>query len=148
MVEVLRPAGQGVGVPEAAAYDPNKSGVHPIVIIATYEDNKLWNSYMPVSWRPMNVNQAELVALFLYSEVVVESVRVTRGGSIFKNRIRVDTEIILREALTGKTIATTFFKGGEPPEFPPGHYRGITAYYGTKVAYETVELWLKEFVEK
>jgi hypothetical protein len=131
-------------------YDPNESGIHPIVIIAPDDELEEWNTHIPDSWRPLNVSQTELVALVTYKEVTLERQRYfASGDNIYVSRIRIDSEITVREAKTGRTVSSIVFEGGDPPSLP-GHFssRPPSAFYGTSVAYETAILWLKEFVEK
>ena len=94
-------AAEGRGVPEAAAYNPKKSGIHPIVIYSADADTvDEWNDELPDTWRAQSVSQTELVAVAIYHEIVVERARYTAKGMgiFFLNRIRTDTEVILREA--------------------------------------------------
>lgn len=152
MIEALKMVAQGSGATDAAAYDPGKSGVHPIVMFA--KSNELideWNSSLPASWRPLNISQAELVAVIMYRNVDLNTTRYhVRGesGWIYVTRIRMDVAVILYEARTGATIASTVFTGGEPPSFPPTLSSSTTALYGTSVPHETMMDWLKPFVEK
>ncbi len=148
IVAALKPASEGKGVPEAAAYDQSKPGIHPIVFFSS-KDQEGWNNSLPVSWRPLHVSQAELVALVRYNNVEVEKARyIGKGTGIFYvSRMRVDTEVILREAQTGMSIVSNTFRGGEPPKLPPSLPIGTTAVYGPSVAYETVLAWLKPYVE-
>jgi hypothetical protein len=151
MIEALRAAATGSGVSDAAPYDPTKSGVHPIIIFSASKDIvDEWNAELPAAWRGQSVSQTELVALVTNHEIVVEKARYTAKGMgiFFLNRIRIDTEVILREAQTGQTVASFTFPGGDPPTLKSGYNQIITAVYGTFVPYETVELWLKSFVEK
>jgi hypothetical protein len=151
IVEALQAAAEGRGVAEAAAYDPKKSGVHPIIIFSASKDVVAeWNAELPAAWRGQSVSMTELVAVVINHEVVVDRARYTaKGMGIFYiNRIRTDTEVILREARTGQSVASATFPGGDPPTLKGGYSQIVTAVYGTLVPYETVELWLKSFVEK
>ncbi len=151
IVEALRAAAEGRGVEDAAMYDPKKSGVHPIVIFSASKDIvDEWNAELPAAWRGQSVSQTELVAVVINHEIVVDRARYTaKGMGIFYiNRIRTDTEVILREARTGQSVASFTFQGGDPPTLKGGYNQIITAVYGTLVPYETVELWLQSFVEK
>lgn len=149
IVAALKPASEGRGVSEAAAYDKNRAGIHPIVFFSS-KDQDGWNNSLPVSWRPLHVSQAELVAVIRYNNVEVEKARyIGKGtGIFFVSRMRVDTEVTLREALTGRSIVSNTFRGGEPPKLPQSLPSGTTAVYGPSVAYETVLAWLKSFVER
>ena len=151
MIEALKAAATGSGVSDAAPYDPTKSGVHPIIIFsASHEIVDEWNAALPAAWRGQSVSMTELVAVVINHEIVVDRARYTAKGMgiFFLNRIRTDTEVILREARTGQSVASFTFQGGDPPTLKSGYNQIITAVYGTLVPYETVELWLKSFVEK
>jgi hypothetical protein len=150
IVEALRDAAEGRGVSAAAVYDPKKSGVHPIVIFsASQEILDEWNAELPDAWRAQSVSLAELVAVVTNREVKLERAHYFgKGISLYVWRIRTDTEVILREARTGDTVAAYTFPGGDPPTLKSSLPVGTTGLYGTLVPYETVELWLKSFVEK
>jgi hypothetical protein len=150
IIEALKAAAQGSGVPEAAAYYQNKPGIHPIVIYTSSSNQDEWNASLPEAWLPVNVSQTELIAVIRYIDIVIEKSRyVGKGtGVFFVSRIRRDTEIILRETQTGKTVASTIFEGGEPPSLPKRLPLGTTALYGNSVAYGTVQSWLRSFVEQ
>ncbi len=151
IVETLRAAAEGRGVSEAAEYDPKKSGIHPIVFFSASQDIvDEWNADLPDAWRGQSVGLTELVAVLINHEVVVDRGRYTAKGMgiFYLNRIRTDTEVILREAKTGQTVSAYTFKGGDPPTLKKGYDQIITAVYGTVVSYETVEMWLESFVEK
>ena len=151
IVEALRAAAEGRRVSDAAPYDPKKSGVHPIIIFsASKEIVDEWNAELPDAWRGQSVSLTELVAVVVNHEIVVERARYTAKGMgiFFLNQIRTDTEVILREAQTGITVAAATFPGGDPPTLKSGYDQIITAVYGTLVPYETVALWLQSFVEK
>jgi len=150
IVEALRDAAEGRGVPEAAVYDPQKSGVHPLVIYsASAEIVNEWNAELPDAWRAQSISLAELVAVVTNTQVKLENRHYFgKGISLYIWRIRTDTEVILREARTGDTVAAFTFQGGDPPALKSHYPVGTTGEYGTLVSYETVELWLKSFVEK
>lgn len=152
IIDALLSVASGSGVIEAAAYDPNKKGSHPIIIISS-KDQDGWNKSLPAFWRPLYVNQVELVAALNYPQTQIEVQRylgaassTNKGG--FIRSYRVDTEVILREAQTGKLVAQTTFLGGNPPPLPKQLPAGTQAIYGSLTDYQTVQLWLKEFVER
>lgn len=149
IIAALMPLRQKKGIPEAASYDPNRPGIHPIVILAS-KDQDGWNNSLPNGWLPSHISQTELVAIINYKEVVVERANYYgKGGKVESiPRIRVDIETVVREARTGKDVATSTFYGFEPPPFPPRLPLYKQAIYGSSVAYDTVYAWLKQFVEK
>ena len=81
IAQVLQPVVSGQGVPEAAAYDPNRPGPHPVVLLSasgsaytqeiaeesiggnqwtTIYD---WNTYLPYDWSPVTASEVELVVV-------------------------------------------------------------------------------------
>jgi hypothetical protein len=152
MIDALSAVIEGKGFPDAAVYDPDESGIHPILINAPVDQVDGWNSSLPDSWRPLNVSQVELVAVLYFHNTQIDVkryiVRHNGAGSFFVRSYRVDTEVILFEARTSKKVARTMFEGGEPPPLIDHLPAGTTALYGSTVAYETLQLWLKSFVEK
>ncbi len=152
IIDALLPVASGSGVAETTAYDPNRNGNHPIIIISS-KDQDGWNKNLPTFWRPLYVNQVELVATLNYHQTQFEVQRflgaassTNRGG--FIRSYRVDTEVILREAQTGKLVAQATFLGGNPPPIPKQLPAGTQATYGSLTDYQTVQLWLKEYVER
>lgn len=147
MYKALRDVVDGKGVLDAAVYDKNKLGIHPIILITQIDDVDEWNSKLPATWRPLNVSQTELVAQIAYQDVVVETNLqwFKKAGYVRFYRIRVNLDVVLREARTGEIIASAFFTGGDPPRFPM--YPEHQAYYGDGVPYEVLMTWLKLYVE-
>ena len=139
---------QGTGVPEAAAYDPTKTGIHPIFVIASEEQSE-WNKNLPEEWRSFSVGQTELVAVVQINSVLLEWERfyIGRYSHVFLGRFRTDTEVWLRAAQTGEQVAYMVFPGEEPPGFP-SQVRPNMVLTGPAVPFEIVHLWLQEFVEK
>ena len=123
MIEALKMVAQGSGATDAAAYDPGKSGVHPIVMFA--KSNELideWNSSLPASWHPLNISQAELVAVIMYRNVDLNTTRYhVRGesGWIYVTRIRMDVAVILYEARQVRPSLPLFLREGSHRLFPP-----------------------------
>ncbi len=152
MIEALNAVTEGDGIPDAAAYDPDRSGIHPILINAPINQVNEWNTSLPDSWRPLNISQLELVAVLYFHNTQIDVrryiVRHNSVGSFAVRSYRVDTEVILFEARTGEKVARTVFEGGEPPTLTDTLPAGTTALYGTTVASEVLQLWLKSFVEK
>ena len=148
ILEALMPAAQGSEVAEAAAYDLSKPGIHPIVFIAA-KDQDGWNESLPVEWQPSNVSQVELVAVvrIIYVIFGADRYNVPGGGYVIVKTYRVDTEILLREAKTGRLITSTIFKGGPVPTLKPRLPAGTTNLYGDPVPFGTIQLWLKDYVE-
>jgi hypothetical protein len=145
MIQALIPATLGNGVADAAAYDPSKPGTHPIIVISA-TDQVGWNDSLPESWQPSNVGQVELVAVLNNSKTQIDVKEYLRVG--FIRSYRIDTEVVLREAKTGKMLALTVFQGDNPPPLAHQLPAGTQALYGATVQYQTVQLWLQSFIEK
>jgi len=152
MIQTLSALTDGNGLAIAAAYDPGKQGVHPILIDAPANQVEGWNASLPAAWRPVNVSQVELVARLSFHNLTMGArryfLRGSGAGGVFIRTYRVDTEVFVIEARTGKLIANTLFKGGPAPSLPDHLPAGTTGLYGTTIAYETLQLWLKSYVEK
>jgi hypothetical protein len=151
MIDALKVVSQGSGVAEAAAYDPGKSGIHPVVFVSPLDEVENLNSSLPDSWRASFVNQTELVVVVSYRYVKLNATRYKisgQSGWIFVTRIRIDTVVTLYEAQTGETVAYTVIAGGEPPSFPPSLPPGVDSLYGETVPYEKVQEWMKPHVVK
>jgi hypothetical protein len=149
MFNALRGVVEGEGVTGAKAYDKNKPGIHPIFLIAPINEVDDWNSNLPTSWRPLNVSKTELVAQIVYKNVVIQTRDQQRDGIgvVTVYRIRVDIEVVLREAQTGAMVASALFTGEDPPPFPRNIPYFVQAYYGEGIAYEVLNTWLKPYVE-
>jgi hypothetical protein len=67
MISTFGALANGRAVAEAATYDPNSPGIHPIVVMA-HDGGSLWyyNSaggyYGPTGWEPQHLEDAQLVA--------------------------------------------------------------------------------------
>ena len=139
---------QGHGVDAAAEYDPNKPGIHKIILI-TAVDQSDWNRSLLEAWRPIYVSETELVVVLQFNKVQIDYKGfIVRGyGKVYVRRFRTDTEAWLRNAKTGDQIAYNLFVGQDPPPIPNRITSG-TVLTGPPVSSEILQLWLKDFVEK
>jgi hypothetical protein len=141
---------QGFGADDAAAYDPMKPGIHPIVIISPVKQIE-WNQSLPEEWRPSSVNNTELVAVLKFTNVLVELryFYIYRYGDAESKRYRRDSEVWLFEAKTGKQVGYMLFTGDEPPSFPGQKMTfDDTTIIGQPVSATVLQQWLYPFVEK
>jgi hypothetical protein len=141
---------QGFGLEDAAAYDPTKPGVHPIIIISPEKQTE-WNQSLPEDWHPSSVGNTELVSVLKFTNVLVETryFYIYRYGKAESKRYRRDSEVWLFEAKTGKQIGYMLFTGSEPPSFPGGRMTiNDTTIIGPPVSTTTLQLWLLPYVEK
>lgn len=147
IADELLPVTQGTGVEEAAEYDPNDPGIHPIILIASTQQFE-WIKILPEEWMPLRVSETELVVNLKFNLVFLDRNRyVFYGGRFWVGRFRTDTEVWLREAKTGKLLAYNLFVGQEPAPFS-GRITSDTDFTGPPVSSSELELWLKPFVEK
>ena len=159
IVSALSPVVSGQGVPDAAAYDPNKPGPHHVVLLATsgeayngctYYDfsqdgncitDDDWNNLLPSDWLPSSVSETELVALIgPEREINLGSQAYDIGPDITAYRYEVDMEI--REARTGQTLATFTFTGSDPLPFPEKAPVYLDRLEGSHFHYTDLENWL------
>jgi hypothetical protein len=136
------PVTQGIGVAEAAVYDPKEPGIHLIVLISVTDQSE-WNKSLPEAWRSLRVSDTELVVNLKFNLVFLDRNRYWR---FLIGRFRTDTEAWLREAKTGKQLAYNIFVGQEPEPFT----RRITSdtdFTGPPVSPSELILWLKPYVE-
>ena len=135
----------GQGVPSAAVYNPNEPGPHPMVLLTTsgtaYND---WNEKLPYDWPPSSVGNTELVVLIgAEREYKIGSQLYYCGYYIPLYRYEVDME--LREARTGRTLATSTFIGSSPSA--PGRVScDTTRLEGSHFVYANLEEWLCQTV--
>ena len=144
IMDELLPVTQGTGVEEAAEYDPNDPGIHPIILIASTEQLK-WSKVLPETWIPLRVSDTELVINLKFNLVFLDKEKTI--WRVWVGRFRTDTEAWLREAKTGKLLAYNLFVGQEPAPLTK-RITVDTDFTGPPVSSSELELWLKPFVEK
>ena len=146
-------ASDSAGVPEAAPYTQT-SGIHPIL---SAQDNVGWkpsaNYELPSQWEPQELAEAELVACIEQTGDTVERCpyTLTSGENATVSRIQKTAVVTLREAKTGKVVATSpAMKGSLPAEckeseqFSAG--KTSKSVEGGRPVNE-VNAWLKQYVE-
>jgi hypothetical protein len=145
------------GVPEAAPYSQT-SGIHPIVY-ATGRDSEYSFSHdvdpyaPPSEWKPQELAETELVACIRLIERQVEECPYTlsSGLSATLYRIQMRAVVSLREAQTGKVVATSkVIEGVAPAECQDSEkfQTGTTSkYVYGDVASGYIHAWLKQYVE-
>jgi WD40 repeat protein len=142
IISALLPVVNGQGVPEAAAYDSHAPGPHPMVILSTsglpYKD---WNDDDPYGWISTSLSETELVVMIGEEREKEWSQQAYNiGPNITAFVYEVDLE--LREARTGKILATTTYKGALPPWFPYSAPIEQTRIEGSHLSHEGLETWL------
>jgi hypothetical protein len=144
-------AGEGAGVPEAAPYSQT-SGTHPVVYGRSGLGWKPDNDYSN-PWEPKELAEAELVACIVQEAETVEKCPYTLGNgqAATVSRIQLQTTVTLREAQTGKVVATSpTMKGSLPKEckeseqFSSGKTSKVVQ--GSEPISD-VNAWLRQYVE-
>jgi len=138
----LAPVVQGEGVPGAAGYDRNKDGTPKLVVLRGDGRPHYINDYLNYDLLPGSVSETELV-------VGVEERRVILGeqGYYFLveqagytvERIRNESDVTVREALSGDILLKRTYKGTEPREFPSKLDQDVREIVGSQVGFN--ELW-------
>jgi WD40 repeat protein len=155
----MLPVISGQGVPEAAVYNPDGPGPHPMILMTTsgtayvekleetsiggfsYETLNDWNELLPFGWSPSVISETELVVLIgPEREINLGSQSYTIGPSI--TAYRYETDLELREARTGQTLATYTFEGSDPRPFPERAPVDMTRLEGSHFEYPVLEDWL------
>lgn len=144
-LSALSPVTSGQGAESAAVYNPEAPGPHHVVVLAqsgtAYED---WNGLLPAGWSPSTVGDTELVVLIgPQREIALETQPYSALGytsNVTAYQFQFDME--LREARTGKTMATSTFTGSDPRPFPETVLSTVTRLDGTRLSPAALENWL------
>jgi hypothetical protein len=154
MLSAVAPVLAGQPLPAAAAYDPNKPGPHPVLILSTsgaeYAIDELsglpaspWDSSLPPGWLPASLGQTELVVLVSPENKInlgSASYNDNKGGVIQISRMKYEQDAEIRVARTGQTLKKYSFIGSDPPNFPLTSWESIL--YGTRFTYQDLEGWI------
>jgi WD40 repeat protein len=107
----------------------------------SYETLNDWNELLPFNWSPSAISETELVVLIgPEREINLGSQSYTIGPSI--TAYRYETDLELREARTGRTLATYTFVGSDPRPFPERAPVDMTRLEGSHFGYPALEDWL------
>jgi hypothetical protein len=149
----------GQGVPGAAEYDPAKPGPHPLMILSTggteycrleteWNFCDQWDLNLPPGWLASSVDKVELVVVLdREGQVWLGSAPYTNDGKpVTVTRIRYEQSGVIREARTGRILATLSFVGTEPMDFPEMSWANIIS--GTRFLYSDLEKWMCPFVNR
>ncbi len=158
LAQALAPLAGGQGVPQAAAYDPTLPGPHPLLILSSAggEYCRLetqwnfcdpWDLNLPPGWLASSLDNVQLVVVLDPEGVVnLGSAPYNMGGStVTVNRVRYEQNGVIREARTGRVLATLSFVGTEPRDFPEMTWE--TLLYGTRYLYTDLEKWICPFAD-
>jgi hypothetical protein len=111
------------GIPATNAYASDAS-FHPVFTFVM-ESGPCSNPYLPNEGEPMALRFTELVGCVQVQKEIMETCYYSphglqfSGPNIFIRRVRNNVEYNLREAQTGKVVASQVFIGTDPQECPP-----------------------------
>jgi len=149
----MSPVVSGQAVPDAALYEPKKPGPHHLVILSTsgtaYYD---WNEKIPNDWLSLSVSGIELVVVISperkithgtqsYTEYSYDSHNTLNIKNVDFTAYRYEADLEIREAHSGRTLATSTFKGSDPLPFPPSNPSSIELE-GSHLTYADLEDWV------
>ncbi|MDH5266703.1 MAG: cohesin domain-containing protein [Candidatus Bathyarchaeota archaeon] len=131
---------EGEGVELAAAYEGQ--GIHPITM-PTYSN---WDrGCLPREWLPTNVTEVQLVVFIKHErELVLEVCEYAGGPDVTRFQYCVDVK--LREAKTGRLIASSTLYGSVPRECRWLEAFGQTRLEGSRVSAHQLRTWLETYV--
>jgi hypothetical protein len=140
--EDLLPACRGLGVPQAAAYDPRSGKPHPLTFL--YEDGKLrqeWQEQLDDDWIAEKVERTELVVVVSKDTKLLLSVQNYANGAPPIYRYQYDMSIRVVAAKTGLVMARNHFVS-TPRQIRQVESWELTAL-GQPVSFTTVFNWVK-----
>jgi hypothetical protein len=131
------------------AYEPNRTGPHPLVLQLVDGKSHKWTYEFLVEWCPKSRKAAdvEMVVCAIEREHRLETCRYQFGSE--RVRIQHELELEIREASTGKLVAKQTLKGSEPDGCPLSVKTdsGTKQISGGSVSEKTVRTWLAGFYE-
>ncbi len=148
--EIINSICFGKGWDEANLYNPNINGIHPLIYsISKFGDFNKDVLNPPNSWRPKNINLAELMVCGSSFRETIDFCSYTNGKSY--NTFRFGVNLILKVAKTGEIISSKSFTG----DYPTGCRREINEDFNPSDVYgdiaemqSMINDWLKAFVVK
>ena len=140
ILKAFAPVAGGQGIPQAAAYHPDVSGPHRVVLLGAQGGPHGWNDYLPTEWSPSSVSEVALVVVVKDVEVRLDSASYNIGRDI--TRYRWDLDVEVREARTGIVLTNVTLPGSEPGPFPARAPVEQTRLDGKRVPYWSLQAWL------
>jgi hypothetical protein len=155
----MRAVAQGQGISKVSY---KGKGPHPIVILVDQKSQcscLLFECAPEGWWDPMSDPlEIQLVAEVKARPQTLEEKGYTYGSSQFANasisRTRLDEEVILFEAATGRVIASKLFHGGTPRAFKGRETISASSLFGSsRIRGDSVECgeivdWMRPYVEE
>ncbi|MEX2162446.1 MAG: hypothetical protein WD751_11110 [Anaerolineales bacterium] len=129
----------------AAAYAG--SGIHPIVILHPPGEHSSWDDRINDEWRPLNLENAQLVACVgPIKKEAIELCEFLSGSGITRYRFRIAVRLI--GASTGSTLAYQTFYGAPPRACKVSEPMNLGELTGPEVGYLQVAGWLEGIVKE
>lgn len=102
LLEAVKVVCDGQGIPEAASYNPQVEGVHPVIVVDMTGNQEGWWDDPPAEWQPSRIEEVELVVCVHDRIKYRETCHYEQGGT----RTRYDREITveLYRAQTGALV--------------------------------------------
>ncbi len=133
---------EGIGVSQAASY--KGSGPHEILLLDFSGGRHGWTTSIPIEWRSKNVTGIELVVLVGEEKENVLGTCSYYGPSVTRYQYSVEAE--LREAKTGKIVASITLYGSEPRHCGQTEDYHLTRLEGSHVSFSQLSEWLRQYV--
>lgn len=118
--ELVASVCSGQGVPEAAAYDINEPGPHPVVVIYTDGTAHSWNEELQEDWKAQDITSVELVICIEPWVQEVEECEYTdnSGASFVVTRRNFWVNYSISAAQTGEEIDSDMWSGIDADKCP------------------------------
>lgn len=143
LTAALGPACRGVAVGGAASVTSGTAGNH-LVVLAPDGAEHVWTGHPPIAWRPMSLNDTELVACISNEETraQIEVCDYTGGPDI--TRYSVSRVVEVHAAATGRLI-TRFTASDEPRDCKQTEDKDVTELVGS-LGWDDVEERLAPYI--
>jgi hypothetical protein len=134
----LAPVCKGIGIPEAAAYNPHHEGKHPVVLLSSNGNEHEWSDDLPAEWwHPTAIEEVQLViCVGEEGENVLGTCEYDAPAPLnIVTRYQFYLPVTIREAKTGRIIVSTNVYGWPgPPNCKPTEGYYVTRSEGSHVS--------------
>lgn len=142
---------QGTSLTEAADFQRNPPGIHPLVILNHSQAMHAWTLRLPVDWLPFTPEQLQLVVCMEEQKKITVQVcqyRYRSSGMAAPSitRYRYETSGQAFAASSGKVLDDFKLKGDSPDACPWTTTTGTSSISGSQVGYPDFLKWLKNFI--
>ena len=145
ILDALAGVCQGQGQPRAAGYSPGM-GEHKLVLLDAHGKPTAWTGAMPRSWRPAQIEEAELVLCVGEERAELIQTCQYRGGPDIL-RYQNMRELRLLDARTGALVSQTVVGGKPPRRCQELETVKMTSLGGLPVSVEDVLEWLQADIQ-